>query len=218
MKKTGIIAVLLLAGLLLTMAFVLSASGYTLSGYVTDVDSGAFLNGTLVNITIAKDYTNISGYYEFSGLSNGTYLIHAYKFSYQAKNVSVTIAGTNKTQNITLNSWGLDPASSDIVTVSEESYNEFEDAVMDFNWSASLLALTSPYTAMMGNFFFLILFALPFLMAWIRQSNVIIPTIWGFTIGGIMLMFLPKEYVGMAVLFLILSFVAVMYGVFKERF
>lgn len=192
--------------------------GYNVDGYVTDLDSGVYLNYTKVNATVAENYTNASGYYKLTGLSNGTYTLHAYKFSYQTTDEIVTIAGDNVTQNITLNSWLADPSTSDIETVDESGYEEFYPALTSFDYTATIYALAAPFVAVLGNFFFLILFGTPFIMAWIRQANIIIPVTLGFTIGGLLIVLLPVEYQGVALLLLIVGFAGVMFGLFKERF
>jgi hypothetical protein len=209
-------------GFLVTLAaasfLINTVAGYSITGYITDVDTGAYLGDSVVNTSTVIYTTAGDGYYVLTGLSNGTYTVHAYNFNYQINEVPVTIAGSNVEQNITLDPWVFDPATSNITVLDESAYTEFHAAFTSFNWSRSLVALAGPFVSVIGNFFFLILFGLPFIMAWIRQSKVIIPAIWGFTIGGLMLTFLPKEYQGTAVVLLILAFVAVMYGLFKERY
>ena len=209
----GFLVVLALLSFTINVAY-----GYNITGYVTDLDSGAYLNYTKVNATVAENYTNASGYYELTGLSNGTYTLHAYKLSYQITDEIVTIAGDNVTQNITLDLWLADPATSNITVLDESGYEEMYPALTSFNYTGTIYALAAPFVAVIGNFFFLILFGTPFIMAWIRQANVIIPVTLGFTVGGLLIVLLPAEYQGVALLLLILGFVGVMFGLFKERF
>ncbi len=66
---------------LITAAFKeVAISMFNISGYVTDKSSGAGLNLATVQINstpVKTTTTNLTGYYNFSGISDGTYLINA---------------------------------------------------------------------------------------------------------------------------------------------
>lgn len=78
-------------------------------------------------------------------------------------------------------------------------------------------AAEEPYTAALGSLFFALIFALPFVMQWIRQGNMAIPAVLGIILGGIMLTKTPAEYHIAAVAFIALSVLAVVWGVIKDR-
>ena len=75
------------------------------------------------------------------------------------------------------------------------------------NWAALV---------MLGNLALLIIFAIPFLMMWIRQQNSLIPAIVGMILGGFIIALLPTEYHLVAMGFIGLSVLAVIFGIMKD--
>lgn len=80
---------------------------YNIDGYVTD-SNGDSINNENVSINasgVGDDTTNASGYYQFTGLSDGTYNISAggSGTDYDANSTTVTISGADKSNvNLTL--------------------------------------------------------------------------------------------------------------------
>ena len=84
------------------------------------------------------------------------------------------------------------------------------------NWAALVRIAYSPYSAKLGNLALLIIFAIPFLMMWIRQQNSLIPAIAGMILGSFIIAWLPEEYHLAAMGFIGLSILAVIFGLVKE--
>jgi hypothetical protein len=63
-----------------------------------------------------------------------------------------------------------------------------------FNFSMFTYAISMPFTLIMGNLFFVLLFSLPFLMLWLRQESMNIPVVVGIILGAGIFLFLPAEY------------------------
>lgn len=78
-------------------------------------------------------------------------------------------------------------------------------------------AVEEPYTALLGSIFYAIVFALPFLMQWLRQGSMAIPSVLGIILGAIMLSATPPEYHLAAVVFIALGVLAVVWSVIKDR-
>ncbi|MFZ3058253.1 MAG: carboxypeptidase regulatory-like domain-containing protein [Candidatus Methanoperedens sp.] len=80
------------------------AATYNISGYVTNNTNGATLSGATVQTnTSLTTTTNASGGYNFTGLSNGTYIINASLIGYATNSTNVTVSGANVTNaNISL--------------------------------------------------------------------------------------------------------------------
>jgi hypothetical protein len=57
-----------------------------------------------------------------------------------------------------------------------------------------IFGLTAPYTNLLGGMFFVFLFGVPYLIMWIRQKNLTIPSIIGVIFGSWMLVQLPAAY------------------------
>jgi hypothetical protein len=87
-----------------------TASTYNLLGYVTNKTSGARLSGANVSINTTPqtyDLTDALGYYNFSGLSNGTYVVSASLTGYSTNSTTIAISGADAPNiNISLSSIG----------------------------------------------------------------------------------------------------------------
>ena len=213
-KKGVFVAILILVCLALPVC---GGDAPYIYGHVSDADTGAmipdaYISSSTVNTTTQTDAT---GYYTLS-LPSGSQTIRAYHGGYQGQSKEVYVAGSTQV-DFTMDSLLFDNATEHVETLNNSAYQAFDSGVFDFSWSDSVSALSMPYTAVLGNFFFLLLFLSPFMMAWLRQESVIIPLVWGFLLGGILTAFLPKEYIWPAYLMLILAAVGVLYKVFKER-
>ena len=90
-----------------------------------------------------------------------------------------------------------------------------ESTVPDFLKFAE--SVTAPYTNIVGNLFFMIFFSAFFLMIWIRQENLAIPSTIGIITGGYILGFAPPEFRLTAILFIALSIFGIIYMLLKER-
>lgn len=90
-----------------------------------------------------------------------------------------------------------------------------ESSVPDFLKFAE--SITTPYTNIVGNLFFMVFFSAFFLMIWIRQENLAIPSTIGIIVGGYILGFAPPEFRLTAVLFISLSIFGIIYMLLKER-
>ncbi len=96
----------------------------------------------------------------------------------------------------------------------DDQLNESTEGV---DWLGIQAAVEQPYTAALGSFFYVIVFAIPFFMQWLRQGSMAIPAAIGIILGGIMLAKTPAEYHLAAVAFIALSILAIVWGIIKER-
>ncbi len=87
----------------------------------------------------------------------------------------------------------------------------------DISWLTIFATAAGSYTAILGNIAFVIIFAIPFVMMWILQRNLTLPGVVGIILGGFIIARLPAEYHLVAVAFISLSIVAVIYSLLKER-
>ena len=118
-------------------------------------------------------------------------------------------------------------ASSPIATLDESPYtsfvgafggnNQLNESTEGVDWLGMKDAAERPYTDLIGPFFYVIVFAIPFLMQWLRQGSMAVPAAIGIILGGIMLAKTPAEYHLAAIAFIALSILAVVWGVIKDR-
>ena len=118
------------------------------------------------------------------------------------------------------------PATADLYNftkANESDLIEFDksDALENFStntsWDSFSDMVQSAYTDVWGKAFYLFIFGVPLLMLWIRQENVIIPTVLGMIIGVAGFSFLPPEYRYTSVMFLALSFAGIIFLIYKSR-
>lgn len=108
-------------------------------------------------------------------------------------------------------------AGDKLTKLNETAWNETQAAIQDADFMRILDASTIPYTNIMGNIFFLMLYSLAFLAIWMRQQNVLIPSILGLIVGSILILWLPADYQIAAVGFLSIGIAGVMYSIYVER-
>ena len=84
------------------------------------------------------------------------------------------------------------------------------------NFTQFLFGTTYTYTDIMGNLALVIIFAIPFILMWLMQSDLTIPGIIGIIIGGFLFIFLPAEWHMAPVAFIALSIVSVVYGLYTR--
>ncbi len=84
--------------------YTISTPNASISGYITNKSSGLPLSGATVQTnTSLTTTTNASGGYNFTGLSNGTYIINASLIGYATNSTNVTVSGSDVTNaNISL--------------------------------------------------------------------------------------------------------------------
>jgi len=85
------------------------------------------------------------------------------------------------------------------------------------NWTAFLGATLEPYTLLIGQLAFVIIFAIPFVLMWLMQMDMTPAAVAGIIIGGFMLGFLPEEYSLLAGILVVLAALAIVYSLMKER-
>jgi len=76
---------------------------------------------------------------------------------------------------------------------------------------------SAPYTDVLGNVFWGGLFGILFLMIWVRQEDVTIPSLLGLIIGGSLWSFMPAEWVQMAMSLTVISFAGLVYSLLRGR-
>ena len=76
--------------------------------------------------------------------------------------------------------------------------------------------LSKPFTDIIGAWFYLALFAVPYFIIWIRQKNIIIPSILGVMFGAWILVMLPASALPAAIGILTLAITGGLYGLYVK--
>lgn len=137
------------------------------------------------------------------------------------------ITATTQAGTITLLSGSRPKTTAPIPTLDEAPYllltgafggnNQLNETTEGVDWLGMKDAAERPYTDAIGPFFYVIIFAIPFVMQWLRQGSMAVPAAIGIILGGIMLAKTPAEYHLAAIAFIALSILAVVWGVIKDR-
>jgi hypothetical protein len=120
--------------------------------------------------------------------------------------------------------------ASPIVTLDEAPYNALVAAFQPAGNSTNVTDTASivpdvpgvlhlaagVYQDTWGNIALVIIFAIPFLMAWIMGMNVTLPSVMGIITGGFVLWRLPEQYQLVAIGFIAMSAIAIIYSLLKE--
>lgn len=99
-------------------------------------------------------------------------------------------------------------------------YNKTEEGCYegsDIDTGAFINMIPAFYTEKVGGIFWLFIFAIPFVVSFIKQESVIIPTILGFLVSSSMFFFLPIEFQTPARSLFYISLAGILYTFFKSR-
>ena len=78
------------------------------------------------------------------------------------------------------------------------------------------MSMSKPFTDMIGAWFYFVLFAVPYLIIWIRQKNIIIPSILGVLFAAWVLIQLPAAALPAAIALITLSVTGGLYGIYVK--
>lgn len=139
---------------------------------------------------------------------------------YKTVTVSAT-SGTGTSANITWNPVIL-PDSTTITTLDPIDTTNFDNLTdsfsgSSFNLSRFLGAVATPFTNNIGDLFYVFLYILPLLIIWVRQESAIIPAGIGIILGIIAFPSLPPQYYIPAGMFMVITFVGVIFSITKEK-
>ena len=69
----------------------------------------------------------------------------------------------------------------------------------------------------LGGFFWVILIAIPFLLMFITESNITIPSVIALAAGGALLKYLPEDWRQVAYFLLVVGIAGIMFSIFKSK-
>lgn len=134
---------------------------------------------------------------------------------------------TTRAGTITLLGGSRPKTTAPIPTLDEAPYlaltgafggsNQLNETTEGVDWLDMKDAAERPYTDLIGPLFYVIVFAIPFLMQWLRQGSMAVPAAIGIILSGIMMTKTSAEYHLAAIAFIALSILAVVWGVIKDR-
>lgn len=191
------------------------ANGATFNGNVAAVVGSAdywFEYGTnpaSLNLKTPTETTTIA--IPFSSVQEGTQFMAGTTYYYRA----VASSGGVTVYGVTIESF----TTSSITQVANHDFDaHFNELITsNFNLSNMTSVGAAPYTDVFGQIFWGFIFSLIFVMLWIRQEDVTIPSLLGFVIGGSIWTLMPPEWVSFAMSLTVISLFGIAYSLIKGR-
>ena len=103
---------------------------------------------------------------------------------------------------------------SDGIFEATDSLTPNENGMPDI--TGFIMSMSKPFTDMIGAWFYFVLFAVPYLIIWIRQKNIIIPSILGVLFAAWVLIQLPAAALPAAIALITLSVTGGLYGIYVK--
>ena len=103
---------------------------------------------------------------------------------------------------------------SDGIFEATDSLTPNENGMPDI--TGFIMRMSKPFTDMIGAWFYFVLFAVPYLIIWIRQKNIIIPSILGVLFAAWVLIQLPAAALPAAIALITLSVTGGLYGIYVK--
>lgn len=107
--------------------------------------------------------------------------------------------------------------ASDSTEKLEHAFDDLEAGVENDDYSRFIDGIGSPYIAVMGGMYYLIVLGMPFFMIFRRQENLLIPSIVGLISGAVLLGMMPEDYKLYLQAGILMSATATMWTLYRER-
>ena len=141
---------------------------------------------------------------------------------------ALTFSGERETASPPVTAFSIRPrASATIPTLSTDLKDDLinslggetvpEPGNDTINWTGLISTIGGAYTSVLGPLAYTLIFSIPFLMMWITQRDMTLPGLVGALLGLFIIVRLPAEFHLVAVTFIVISIVAVIYSLVKER-
>lgn len=146
----------------------------------------------------------------YSQLVSGMPLISGTKYYYRAVGVDGT--GLSRGTEVSF-------TTSAISAIPDYNFDAHFDNLTDSNLNPTNMSKTAamPYTDLLGSIFWGILYSAIFIMIWLRQDDVTIPSLLGLIIGASLWASMPSDWTSMAMSLTVVSFAGMLYSIFKAR-
>lgn len=203
-----------------------SATSVTTNAPTSVNTAGATFNGNLIlttsPTTVWFEYTGVSGSYMFKTpdqtmTSSGVFSNIVSGIPLQVGHTYYYRAGANDGTNIVYGSeqnFITSPPLPQQTSTFGAHLNTLINAKMNITQMTSVTPL--PYTDIMGSIFWGLLFGVIFLMIFMRQEDITLPSELGLLIGASLWALMPPEWVSMAYSLTIVSFAGLMYSLLKK--
>ncbi len=108
-------------------------------------------------------------------------------------------------------------ATAPVAYMDETRYNVLKENFGTLDYEGIMSSAMFPFTDLIGRIFYLILFAMPFLLLWKQQERMTIPTVLALFLGCLFIGFIPEQFKNFIIYAVILSFAANFFFMSRER-
>jgi hypothetical protein len=108
-------------------------------------------------------------------------------------------------------------AATEVAYMDETRYEVLKENLEDLDYEGIMSSAMFPFTDLIGRIFYLVLFAMPFLLLWKQQERMTIPTVLALTLGCLFIGFIPEQFKNFIIYAVILSFAANFFFMSRER-
>ena len=187
---------------------------------------------TTNSVTLNCNLINGSGtaWFQYSGSSNNYKFRSDYQtvsndFSAKISGLPLQAGGTYYYQGLLLSNGTTYSSSQGVFTlpkvgqITDYDFDKHTEelAYNGLNISSSAITIPAVYTDIIGSIFWGIIFGFIFVMIWLRQEDVTIPSILGLLIGASLWSLMPPDWVSFAYSLTIVSFAGLMYSLIKSK-
>ena len=98
----------------------------------------------------------------------------------------------------------------------EDTYDDLITDIENGDYEAVANDATTPFTAKIGNLFYLFLFLMPFGLMWKKQEKLTMPTVLALICGSFIIVFVPDQFREFIIMAVILSVAYNLYLVVRD--
>lgn len=209
-------------GLLLCILFAGISAGVPVITPTSNISS-VVTNGAAVTFSFSSTEPVVTSHFIVNGVDTTTALqsitINTFNESASYYNVTAYAVNANGTSNVL--SYRVTTtrylASAHVGFVDDSRYDDVITGFKEKDYEALLVASVYPFTDLIGRIFYLILFAMPFVLLWKQQERMTIPTVLALITGCLFIGYIPEQFKDFIVYAIILSFGANFYFMTRER-
>lgn len=208
--------------LLLLMLFAGVSAGAPVITPTSNISS-VVTNGTAVTFSFNSTEPVVTAHFIVNGVDTTSALqtLTLDTFNESATYYNVTVYATNANGSSNVLSYRVTTtrylATEHVGYVDDSRYDDVITGFKTKDYDALLGASMYPFTDLIGRVFYLILFAMPFVLLWKQQEKLTIPTALALITGCLFISYIPEQFKDFILYAVILSFAANFYFMTKER-
>ncbi|MCK9575923.1 MAG: hypothetical protein M0R51_08265 [Clostridia bacterium] len=207
-----------------TLIFLLLCGVSTATPVITPIGNTNIVvaNGTNVNFAFNSTEAIVTSHFILDGVdtTSGAQSM-SYSFDEPATYYNVTVYAENGNGISNSIAYHVTTtrimATAPVAYMDESRYDVLKENFVDLDYEGIMSSAMFPFTDLIGRIFYLVLFAMPFLLLWKQQEKMTIPTVLALFLGCLFIGFIPEQFKNFIIYAVILSFAANFFFMSRER-